>query len=116
MSGVAQNNGAIQVLYGVAGYGRQIAALMEPMELEKPSVFYLPYVSLAYARFFSGNFTEAASAVARASTVSPRFSVPRYLRTGDCGDVWSPRGRFLKQCQWIMMAAVIAEICECGCG
>jgi tetratricopeptide (TPR) repeat protein len=42
-------------------------------------LIYVSYVGLAYAYFFSGNFAEAASAAARASTANPRFSVPRYL-------------------------------------
>jgi TolB-like protein/tetratricopeptide (TPR) repeat protein len=44
-------------------------------------LIYLPYVGLAYAHFFSGNYTEAASAARRAAAVSPQFSVPRYLHT-----------------------------------
>jgi adenylate cyclase len=44
-------------------------------------LIYLPYVGLAYAYFFMGKFAEAASAASRASTASPRFSVPRYLHT-----------------------------------
>jgi tetratricopeptide (TPR) repeat protein len=42
---------------------------------------YLPYVGLAYAHLFAGNFVEAASAASRASSANPRFSVPRYLHT-----------------------------------
>lgn len=42
-------------------------------------LIYLPYVGLAYAHFFVGNFVEAASAASRASAANPRFSVPRYL-------------------------------------
>ena len=44
-------------------------------------LIYLPYVGLAYAHFFSGNFVEAASAARRASAANPRFSVPCYLQT-----------------------------------
>jgi TolB-like protein len=44
-------------------------------------LIYLPYVGLAYAYFFSGDFMEAASAARRASAASPRFSVARYLHT-----------------------------------
>jgi tetratricopeptide (TPR) repeat protein len=44
-------------------------------------LIYLPYIGLAYASFFSGNFVEAASAAARACAANPRFSVPRYLHT-----------------------------------
>ena len=44
-------------------------------------LIYLPYVGLAYAHFFLGNFKEAASAARRASAASPRFSVPCYLHT-----------------------------------
>jgi tetratricopeptide (TPR) repeat protein len=40
---------------------------------------YVPYVGLAYANLFAGNFVEAASAASRASAANPRFSVPRYL-------------------------------------
>jgi len=40
---------------------------------------YLPYIGLAYAHLFEGNFVEAASAASRASAANPRFSVPRYL-------------------------------------
>ncbi len=43
-------------------------------------LIYLPYVGLAYAHFFAGNFIEAASAASRASAANPRFSVPRYLQ------------------------------------
>ena len=42
-------------------------------------LIYLPYVGLAYAHFFMGNFVEAASAASRASAANPRFSVPCYL-------------------------------------
>jgi adenylate cyclase len=42
-------------------------------------LIYLPYIGLAYAHFFGGNFVDAASAAARASAANPRFSVPRYL-------------------------------------
>jgi tetratricopeptide (TPR) repeat protein len=42
-------------------------------------LIYLPFVGLAYAHFFAGNFVEAASAASRASAANPRFSVPRYL-------------------------------------
>ena len=44
-------------------------------------LIYLPYIGLAYAHFFAGNFVEAASAASRASAANPRFSVPRYLHT-----------------------------------
>jgi TolB-like protein len=40
---------------------------------------YLPYVGLAYAHFFAGEFAEAAAAAAQASMSNPDFSVPRYL-------------------------------------
>jgi serine/threonine protein kinase len=42
-------------------------------------LIYLPYVGLALARFFAGDFAEAASAASRAAAANPRFSVPRYL-------------------------------------
>ena len=45
------------------------------------SLVYLPYVGLALATFFAGNFVAAASAASRASAANPRFSVPRVLRT-----------------------------------
>jgi adenylate cyclase len=44
-------------------------------------LIYLPYVGLAIAQFYAGNFVEAASAASRASAANPRFSVPRYLRS-----------------------------------
>jgi tetratricopeptide (TPR) repeat protein len=44
-------------------------------------LIYLPYIGLAYAHFFAGEFGDAASAAARASAANPRFSVPRYLHT-----------------------------------
>ncbi len=44
-------------------------------------LIYLPYIGLSYARFFTGNHLEAASAASRASAANPRFSVPRYLHT-----------------------------------
>ena len=43
------------------------------------ALIYLPFVGLAYAHFFAGDFVEAASAASRASAANPRFSVPRYL-------------------------------------
>ncbi|MEO5989517.1 MAG: protein kinase [Candidatus Eisenbacteria bacterium] len=42
-------------------------------------LIYLPYVGLAFAHLFAGNFVEAATAASRASAANPRFSVPRYL-------------------------------------
>ena len=42
-------------------------------------LIYLPYVGLAYAHFFAGNFEEAESAGSRGSVANPQFSVPRYL-------------------------------------
>jgi TolB-like protein len=42
-------------------------------------LIYLPYVGLAYAHFFAGNFVESANAASRASAANPQFSVPRYL-------------------------------------
>ena len=42
-------------------------------------LIYLPYVGLAYANFFAGNFTQAARAARRATAANPRFSVPCYL-------------------------------------
>lgn len=43
-------------------------------------LLYLPYVGLALAHFFAGNFVESASAASRATATNPRFSVPRCLR------------------------------------
>ncbi len=44
-------------------------------------LIYLPYVGLAYAHFFAGDWAEAANAARRASQANPRFSVPCYLLT-----------------------------------
>jgi tetratricopeptide (TPR) repeat protein len=44
-------------------------------------LIYLPYVGLAYAHCFAGNWVDAASAASRASQANPRFSVPCYLLT-----------------------------------
>jgi TolB-like protein/Flp pilus assembly protein TadD/cytochrome c-type biogenesis protein CcmH/NrfG len=55
----------------------RIAIRLSPYD----ALVYLPYVGLAYAHFFAGNFVEAASAASRASAANPRFSVPRYLHT-----------------------------------
>ena len=44
-------------------------------------LIYLPYVGLALAYFFAGNFVEAASAASRASAANPQFSVPYCLNT-----------------------------------
>jgi TolB-like protein len=44
-------------------------------------LIYLPYVGLAYAHFFAGNWEQAANAARRASRANPRFSVPCYLLT-----------------------------------
>lgn len=43
-------------------------------------LIYLPYVGLALAQFFAGNFVEAANAANRAAAANPRFSVPRHLQ------------------------------------
>ncbi len=43
-------------------------------------LIYLPYVGLAIAHFFEGDFVQSASAASRASAANPRFSVPRCLR------------------------------------
>jgi TolB-like protein len=42
-------------------------------------LIYLPYVGLAYAGFFDGDFAKAAAAAAQAAASNPDFSVPRYL-------------------------------------
>jgi TolB-like protein len=42
-------------------------------------LIYLPYVGLAYAHFFAGEFAEAAAAATQAAASNPNFSVPRYL-------------------------------------
>ena len=42
-------------------------------------LIYLPYIGLAYASFFTGDFEAAASAASRAAAANPRFSVPRYV-------------------------------------
>jgi len=42
-------------------------------------LIYLPCVGLAYAYFFSGDFSAAADAATRAANANPAFSVPRYL-------------------------------------
>ena len=39
-------------------------------------LIYLPYVGLAYAHFFAGDWAEAANAARRASQANPKFSVP----------------------------------------
>lgn len=44
-------------------------------------LIFLPYVGLAYAQFFAGNWEEAASAANKASQSNPQFSVPCYLLT-----------------------------------
>jgi tetratricopeptide (TPR) repeat protein len=44
-------------------------------------LIYLPYVGLAYAHFFAGDWEQAANAARRASQANPRFSVPCYLLT-----------------------------------
>ena len=44
-------------------------------------LIYLPYVGLAYAQFFAGNWLEAANAARRACQSNSRFSVPCYLLT-----------------------------------
>jgi adenylate cyclase len=44
-------------------------------------LIYLPYVGLAYAHYFAGDWVEAASAASRASQANPRFSVPCFLLT-----------------------------------
>jgi tetratricopeptide (TPR) repeat protein len=42
-------------------------------------LIYLPYVGLAYASFFDGDFVKATAAAAQAAASNPEFSVPRYL-------------------------------------
>ena len=44
-------------------------------------LIYLPYVGLAYAQFFAGNWAEAANAARKATQANPGFSVPCYLLT-----------------------------------
>jgi TolB-like protein len=44
-------------------------------------LIYLPYVGLAYAHFFAGDWAEAANAARRASQANPRFSAPCFLLT-----------------------------------
>jgi len=44
-------------------------------------LIYLPYVGLAYANFFAGEWEQAANAARKASHANPRFSVPCYLLT-----------------------------------
>jgi TolB-like protein len=52
-----------------------IAIRLSPYD---PMIF-MPYIGLAYAHFFAGDFVKAASAASRASKANPRFSVPCYL-------------------------------------
>jgi tetratricopeptide (TPR) repeat protein len=40
---------------------------------------YIPYIGLAYAHFFAGEWAEVADAARRASQANPRFSVPVFL-------------------------------------
>ena len=54
----------------------KIAVRLSPFD----PLIYLPYVGLAIAQFYAGDFVEAASAASRAAAANPRFSVPRYLR------------------------------------
>jgi adenylate cyclase len=54
-----------------------IAIRLSPYD---PMIF-MPYIGLAYAHFFAGDFVKAASAASRASKANPRFSVPCYLHT-----------------------------------
>ena len=44
-------------------------------------LIYLPYVGLAYAHFFAGDWAASASAARKASQANPGFSVPCYLLT-----------------------------------
>jgi adenylate cyclase len=65
-------------------------------------LIYLPYVGLAYAHFFAGDWAEAANAATKASQANPRFSVPRYLltaaliRLGRVGDAKASSRRVLE--------------------
>ena len=45
-------------------------------------LIYLPYVGLAYAHYFAGEWMDAMNAARRACRANPRFSVPCYLLTG----------------------------------
>ena len=45
-------------------------------------LIYLPYVGLAYAHYFDGDWNEAAQAANKACQSNPRFSVPCYLLAG----------------------------------
>jgi TolB-like protein len=58
---------------GHAGMGIRLSPY-DPM-------IYLPYVGLAYAHFFAGDWAAAANAARKASQANPRFSVPCYLLT-----------------------------------
>ena len=67
-------------------------------------LIYLPYVGLAYAHFFAGDWEQAANAARKASQANPRFSVPCYLltaaliRLGRIGEATSSARRVLN-CQ-----------------
>jgi len=43
-------------------------------------LIHIPYVGLAYAHFYAGEWSDAADAARRGSQASPRFSVPLYLQ------------------------------------
>jgi TolB-like protein/tetratricopeptide (TPR) repeat protein len=45
-------------------------------------LIYIPYVGLAYAHYFAGEWEDAMQAARRACQANPHFSVPWYLLTG----------------------------------
>jgi len=65
-------------------------------------LIYLPYVGLAHAHFFAGEWADAADAARRASQANPQFSVPVYLlaaaltRLGRIAEAKSASARLLE--------------------
>ena len=81
-------------------------------------LIYLPYVGLAYAHFYAGEWEAAADAARRGSQTNPRFSVPVYLlaasltRLGRLGEAQSVAARLLEVQPGFTVSGMIAGHAE----
>jgi tetratricopeptide (TPR) repeat protein len=81
-------------------------------------LIYLPYLGLAYAHFYAGEWAAAADAARRASQANPRFSVPVYLlaaalsRLGRTGEAQSVSARLLELQPGFTVSGMVAGYAE----
>jgi serine/threonine protein kinase/tetratricopeptide (TPR) repeat protein len=81
-------------------------------------LLYLPYIGLAYAHFFEGEWAKAADVASRASQANPRFSVPVYLlaaalvRLGRTSEAKSVAGRLFELQPGFTVSGMLAGYAE----